>query len=118
MCRAIETIARGVRPVDPLGPGDPGADWNRSVPREPIVELFRDWTFDWLDVPGIIAASDELLEYPMVDLDPVERVEQRREPVAVGDGSIGDGRREALRSEMSALAAPLALVGRPRPSPL
>ncbi len=55
------------------GPGNPGADWNRSVPSEPIVELFRDWTFDWLDVPGIIAAADELLEYPMVDLDPVLR---------------------------------------------
>lgn len=53
--------------------GQPGVDWNRSVPREPIVELFRDWTFDWIDVPGIIAASDELLEYPMVDLDPVDR---------------------------------------------
>ncbi|MGO2112528.1 MAG: flavin-dependent oxidoreductase [Pseudoclavibacter sp.] len=43
------------------------ADWNRAVDAGPIVELYRDWRFDWLDVPGIIAAADEILEYPMVD---------------------------------------------------
>lgn len=49
------------------GTGD--ADWNRSVDPAPIAELFRDWRFDWLDVPAAIAAADEILEYPMVDRD-------------------------------------------------
>lgn len=49
------------------GTGD--ADWNRSVDPGPIAELFRDWRFDWLDVPAAIAAADEILEYPMVDRD-------------------------------------------------
>lgn len=49
------------------GTGD--ADWNRQVDPGPIAELFRDWSFDWLDVPAAIAAADEILEYPMVDRD-------------------------------------------------
>lgn len=49
------------------GAGSPDADWNRAVDPGPISELFRDWRYDWLDVPAAIAAADELLEYPMVD---------------------------------------------------
>jgi 2-polyprenyl-6-methoxyphenol hydroxylase-like FAD-dependent oxidoreductase len=49
------------------GAGSPDADWNRAVDPAPIVELFRDWVFDWLDVPATIAAAEEILEYPMVD---------------------------------------------------
>jgi len=55
------------------GSGSPDADWNRSVDPAPIVELFRDWTYDWLDVPAAIAAADEILEYPMVDRDALPR---------------------------------------------
>lgn len=51
------------------GAGSPDADWNRSVDPSPIVDLFRDWRFDWLDIPGAIAVADEILEYPMVDRD-------------------------------------------------
>lgn len=49
------------------GTGD--ADWNRAVDPAPIAELFRDWRFDWLDVPAAIGAAEEILEYPMVDRD-------------------------------------------------
>jgi 2-polyprenyl-6-methoxyphenol hydroxylase-like FAD-dependent oxidoreductase len=49
------------------------ADWNHAVDAGPIVELFADWRFDWLDVPGVIAAADRILEYPMVDRDPLPR---------------------------------------------
>ena len=45
------------------------ADWNLPVRAEPIVELFAGWRFDWLDVPAVIAAADEVLEYPMIDRD-------------------------------------------------
>jgi 2-polyprenyl-6-methoxyphenol hydroxylase-like FAD-dependent oxidoreductase len=55
------------------GAGSPVIDWNRAVDPAPIEELFRDWSFDWLDVPGVIAAADEILEYPMVDRDPLPR---------------------------------------------
>ncbi|MFF5624220.1 flavin-dependent oxidoreductase [Microbacterium sp. NPDC012755] len=53
------------------GSGD--ADWNRAIDPAPIAELFRDWSFDWLDVPGAIAAAEEILEYPMVDRDALPR---------------------------------------------
>ena len=49
------------------------ADWNHPVDAAPIVELFADWRFDWLDVPGVIAAAERILEYPMVDRDPLPR---------------------------------------------
>ena len=53
------------------GSGD--ADWNRAVDPAPIAELFRGWSFDWLDVPAAIARAEEILEYPMVDRDPLPR---------------------------------------------
>jgi len=53
------------------GEGVPDADWNRAVNPAPIAELFRGWTYDWLDVPATIAGTGELLEYPMVDRDAV-----------------------------------------------
>ena len=32
-----------------------------------------DWHFDWLDVPAIHHGADQILEYPMVDQDPLPR---------------------------------------------
>ncbi|MFT3798070.1 flavin-dependent oxidoreductase [Microbacterium sp.] len=55
------------------GEGSADADWNRTVDPAPIAELFRDWRFDWLDVPAAIAAAEEILEYPMVDRDALPR---------------------------------------------
>lgn len=57
------------------GPGfaGPNADWNRAVDPAPIVELFTKWRFPWLDVPALLRAADEILEYPMVDRDPIGR---------------------------------------------
>ncbi|KJL20355.1 3-hydroxybenzoate 6-hydroxylase 1 [Microbacterium oxydans] len=54
-------------------PGSGDADWNRAVDPSPIAEMFRGWTFDWLDIPVAIDAADEILEYPMVDRDPLPR---------------------------------------------
>ena len=38
--------------------------------RSPL-RAFHDYHFDWLDVPALIAASDEVLAYPMCDRDPL-----------------------------------------------
>jgi 2-polyprenyl-6-methoxyphenol hydroxylase-like FAD-dependent oxidoreductase len=48
-------------------------DWNKPGLLEDFLPFFQDWTFDWLDVPGLIVNAREILEYPMVDKDPVER---------------------------------------------
>lgn len=47
--------------------------WNLAVDKQRIVDLFQKWRFDWLDIPALIDAADEVLEYPMVDRDPVDR---------------------------------------------
>lgn len=49
------------------------SNWNLAVDKQRIVDLFRDWRFEWIDIPSLIAAAEEVLEYPMVDRDPVER---------------------------------------------
>jgi len=46
-------------------------DWNRSGRLEDVLPLFKDWTFDWLNVPELIANAESILEYPMVDKDPI-----------------------------------------------
>jgi 2-polyprenyl-6-methoxyphenol hydroxylase-like FAD-dependent oxidoreductase len=46
-------------------------DWNRQGRVEDVLPLFKDWTFDWLDVPELIANAESILEYPMVDKDPI-----------------------------------------------
>lgn len=46
-------------------------DWNRQGRVEDVLPLFKDWNFDWLNVPELIANAESILEYPMVDKDPV-----------------------------------------------
>jgi 5-methylphenazine-1-carboxylate 1-monooxygenase len=48
-------------------------DWNRKGSMDDFIGAFADWHFDWLDVPALIRASDSVLEFPMVDQDPLPR---------------------------------------------
>ena len=48
-------------------------DWNRRGSIEDFIGAFADWHFDWLDVPSFIRAADSVLEFPMVDQDPLPR---------------------------------------------
>lgn len=48
-------------------------DWNQPGRLEDFLPIFADWRFDWLDVPALIRGAREILEYPMVDKDPVPR---------------------------------------------
>ena len=48
-------------------------DWNRLGAIDDFIGAIEDWHFDWLDVPAMIRAADTILEYPMVDQDPIER---------------------------------------------
>ncbi|MFH5823803.1 flavin-dependent oxidoreductase [Georgenia sp. AZ-5] len=48
-------------------------DWNRSGRLEDFIDVFEDWHFDWLDVPALIRGAEKVLEYPMVDQDPLPR---------------------------------------------
>jgi 2-polyprenyl-6-methoxyphenol hydroxylase-like FAD-dependent oxidoreductase len=46
-------------------------DWSREGRLAEVLPYFRDWRFDWLDVPGLMTRTAEILEYPMVDRDPL-----------------------------------------------
>lgn len=48
-------------------------DWNQPGRVGDFIDIFKDWRFDWLDVPALIGGADRILEYPMVDKDPVPR---------------------------------------------
>ncbi|HWP26160.1 MAG TPA: flavin-dependent oxidoreductase [Xanthobacteraceae bacterium] len=51
----------------------PQRDWNRAGRIEDFIGAIADWRFDWLDVPAMCRAADQILEYPMVDQDPLPR---------------------------------------------
>ncbi|HEY4265347.1 MAG TPA: flavin-dependent oxidoreductase [Micropepsaceae bacterium] len=53
--------------------GRPKNDWNKTGKLEDFLPIYDTWRFDWLDVPQLLKNSEILLEYPMVDRDPVPR---------------------------------------------
>ena len=48
-------------------------DWNRKARIEDFCAHVADWKFDWLDIPALLRAAELVLEYPMVDQDPLAR---------------------------------------------
>jgi len=48
-------------------------DWNRPGNIDDFIGAIADWHFDWLDVPDLVRSADVILEYPMVDQDPLPR---------------------------------------------
>ncbi|MEV4256826.1 flavin-dependent oxidoreductase [Spirillospora sp. NPDC049652] len=49
------------------------ADWNRTGDLAELLPHFAGWKWDWLDVPALLAGAERILEYPMVDRDPLPR---------------------------------------------
>lgn len=49
--------------------------WNWALPGklEDFMGPIADWHFDWLDVPALVRNAEAILEYPMVDKDPLPR---------------------------------------------
>ena len=48
-------------------------DWNKPGNLSDFFPLYESWRFDWLDVAQMIRDADQILEYPMVDKDPIDR---------------------------------------------
>jgi 2-polyprenyl-6-methoxyphenol hydroxylase-like FAD-dependent oxidoreductase len=48
-----------------------GRDWNQIAAGAEFIEPFKDWHFDWLDVPSMLTGTEQVYEYPMVDQDPL-----------------------------------------------
>lgn len=47
------------------------AGWFRRVDVSEFAHHFTDWTYDWLDVPDLLARAEVAYENPMIDRDPV-----------------------------------------------
>lgn len=48
-------------------------DWNRPGKLDDFFPIYESWRFDWLDVAQMIRDADQILEYPMVDKDPISQ---------------------------------------------
>jgi 2-polyprenyl-6-methoxyphenol hydroxylase-like FAD-dependent oxidoreductase len=48
-------------------------DWNKPGDLADFFPIYESWRFDWLDVPQMIRNADQILEYPMVDKDPIKQ---------------------------------------------
>lgn len=53
--------------------GAPMNDWHTRGKLEDFFDVYQDWHFEWLDVAKLIQDAEQILEYPMVDKDPLER---------------------------------------------
>ncbi|MGI5162484.1 flavin-dependent oxidoreductase [Microbispora sp. CA-102843] len=96
-------------------------DWNRRGDLEDFIGAFEDWHFDWLDVPAMMRASETVLEYPMVDQDPLDHWSEGRITL-LGDaahpmvprGSNGAGQAildaQALRNHLSGTLDPVTAL--------
>lgn len=47
-------------------------DWNKPGDLADFFPIYESWRFDWLDVAQMIRDADQILEYPMVDKDPID----------------------------------------------
>jgi len=48
-------------------------DWNKGGRLDDFLPTFEGWQFDWLDVGALIRGASPILEYPMVDKDPLKQ---------------------------------------------
>lgn len=60
--------------------------WFRPVEVGEFIAHFKDWRYDWLDVPDMLGRADIAYENPMIDRDPVPTW-QDRSVVLIGDAA-------------------------------
>jgi 2-polyprenyl-6-methoxyphenol hydroxylase-like FAD-dependent oxidoreductase len=59
-----------------IPPGSPPLEaWDTAADKEACVDQFKGWTYPWLDVHGLFAATpaERVLQLPNVDRDPIPR---------------------------------------------
>ncbi|MER7174261.1 flavin-dependent oxidoreductase [Streptomyces mesophilus] len=64
-------LVNWVAEVRLAGSGRPAADWDRAGQLADVLPHFADWRLGWLDIPALLATTGRILEYPMVDRDPL-----------------------------------------------
>ena len=92
-------------------------DWNRLADKGRFAPAFKDWRFDWLDVPALIEGAKVVYEFPMVDRDPVPRWSHGRVTL-LGDAAhpmYPVGSNGASQGILDAAALAEALASEPDP---
>jgi 5-methylphenazine-1-carboxylate 1-monooxygenase len=92
-------------------------DWNRPGSIDDFIGAFADWHFDWLDVPALMRSADSVLEFPMVDQDPLPRWSFERVTL-LGDAAhpmVPRGSNGAGQAILDARALTSALLENPDP---
>lgn len=51
----------------------PTEDWDKVSEQQRLLPLYKDWQFDWIDVPKMMRESERILEFPLYDRDPLDR---------------------------------------------
>jgi 2-polyprenyl-6-methoxyphenol hydroxylase-like FAD-dependent oxidoreductase len=46
-------------------------DWNKEADLADFWDCVKDMKFDWLDIPALIRSAEKVLEFPMVDQEPL-----------------------------------------------
>jgi 2-polyprenyl-6-methoxyphenol hydroxylase-like FAD-dependent oxidoreductase len=91
-------------------------DWSKPGELGDLLPTFGGWHFDWLDVPGLMHSRTQLLEWPMVDRDPLPHWRQGARITLLGDAAhpmypIGSNGATQAILDAQALAAALAQPG-------
>ncbi|UBU15291.1 flavin-dependent oxidoreductase [Nonomuraea gerenzanensis] len=56
----------------------PEADWSREGTHADVSRHFASWKYPLVDIPALLGATKRILEYPMVDRDPLPRWSEGR----------------------------------------
>ena len=51
----------------------PDESWNSLADPAELMIRYRDWVFDWLDIPELIGRTEKVLAFPVYDRDPLSR---------------------------------------------
>jgi 5-methylphenazine-1-carboxylate 1-monooxygenase len=50
-----------------------GSDFDKQGRLNDFIDRFKSWTFDWIDVPRLFSSANDVVEFPLVDRDPLPR---------------------------------------------
>ncbi len=66
LCMATDNLKEGKSKLT-------ARDWNRQADKKHLIKIYQKWSFDWLDVPRMIAGAEAVYEFPMSDRNPLPR---------------------------------------------
>jgi 5-methylphenazine-1-carboxylate 1-monooxygenase len=59
-----------VRTPDPMMPLE---EWGVRAEKAPILARYASWKYDWLDIPKLVEATEDIFVFPDVDRDPLQQ---------------------------------------------